>query len=291
MATIQELFERVELNNADQIAALKANFQLIIDTNRVALECLSEKLSDLANIVSCPGVSDMVLVVDRSKLITSPPGAPGNDVFISDWLVSLFEAMSITQSGVNGSIYTYPKEDSDGSTLNNYIQNHSLTGNATALKVAANGYSIESVGDGRRPIDQAINAASVEILANGRDEARKIIVLLMTGSSNFLNGYGTVATDPVIAANNARNAGYEVYVIGVSTEVNPGEALAIAGGDSEYLFLVTEYSDLIYTIDSLKSKICVGSGEFVDCLPDDPVMVNIPQLSICEERTCCDEIL
>ena len=284
MSTISELFVKMELGSVAQNEAIIANFETIIANQKDAYNCLQARLEELAKSIGCPDDTDIVFAVDRSK------GIGANEPFVEDWLVETINELSPSPNAVNAAIYTFPQDNSDGSTLGNVVENHNLSSSGVALRVAAGNYSIENiVSDGRRPVDQAINAANIELTANGRADSRKVIVLMLTGPSNFSSGYGTVATSPTAAANNARAAGYEVYVVSVGAG-NPAEEAAIAGG-ADRVFHVATYEELIYTADNIRSAICDTSETYVDCLPEEPTLAEIPSLEICGTTTTCyDEL-
>jgi hypothetical protein len=285
MATILEILKVIENHSVTHNAEVIARLEAIIASNRDAYNCLQARIETLSKAVGCNDFADVIFAVDSANTI-----AAGDFLSVNEWLEESLAVLSPDPDGVNAAIYSSPRTPSDGTTLNNTNENHNLTSSGVALGVAASNLGQEGVGsDGRQPFDQLINSASTELIANGRTDSRKIIVLFMSNASNFVNGYGTVATSAVNAADNARANGYELYVVSVGAGVDQAEAAAIAG-DTSRLFHVDNYESLIYTVDNIKSAVCDGGDTYVDCIPTDPTMEKLTELDICDTGGCCDDL-
>tara|TARA_R110000772_G_scaffold18184_3_gene50772 strand:- start:2758 stop:3627 length:870 start_codon:yes stop_codon:yes gene_type:complete len=284
MATINEILTQIESSSKSSNEVILANMTSILSAMADTNNCLQAKIESLSERLGCPTTADIVIVADRSELNFDGAGEANNDVIIISWLKELISELGPTEQGAHLALYSYPKDTTDGTSLSNYGQHHDLTSSGVALRIAADGYTKE-IGDGRTPADQAIIAATTELFDNGRPGSEKIIILWLPRPSNFKTGYGTVATDPVIAADNARSLGYTVYVIS-GPEGDIPEATAIAGG-ADNLFQILSYGDIAYTVDSITAKLCVDSGTFVNCLPAIPTLATIPAITTCPEDSTC----
>ena len=83
----------------------------------------------------------------------------------------------------------------------------------------------------------------------------KILVVLTDGQNNC-------GESPTVAANMARSAGIDLFVVGIGDSVNQNQLLTIAGGNSGRVFN-TNFNDFANVLDPIISGTCTGQNNGV----------------------------
>lgn len=102
-------------------------------------------------------------------------------------------------------------------------------------------------------IEEGITIGQSELDANGRPGVPHVMIVLT-------DGVQTDEGDPEAAANAARNAGTEVFAVGVGPFIDQAELNAIASDpDAEHVFLVTDFADLQNVLDAIANAVCAAA--------------------------------
>lgn len=200
--------------------------------------------------IPCPVNLDVMLVIDNSASTddesTSPPQPLENEKHIARKILDLLD-FSKDRAG----LVWY----SETATLQT-----SLTSSVTIVEDGINAGSTVNMKTNQ---GDAIAAAEAELFANGRVDARKLMVLITDGGANWPLQSNTGVTPDVYATNSAqaaKSAGFLIYTVGFGgSDANPDllEALASNSGTS---FFVTSSSELsILLAREVVKAFCSGS--------------------------------
>ena len=149
------------------------------------------------------------------------------------FLKSISSAFGISRNGSRAGVVTFSYSAVHSIKLNDYSD-------PILFNAAVNG--IPLMGHTTR-IDKALRLTQKTMfkLRNGaRPGVRKLLVLLTDGSQTS----AVDIEDPASIAEEIRNSGIDVVVIGIGKDVNSTE-LALIAGDRKDLFIAQTFSDLI----------------------------------------------
>ena len=189
---------------------------------------------------TCAATVDVGFILDSS-------GSLRNDYQREkDFLITLAAAFGVTQDNARASVVTFSFFSDLSIKFNDHSDIISFAGAVDAIPL---------MGSTTR-IDRALRETQNQMfsLKNGaRPGVTKIVILLTDGSQTKDAG----AEDPATIADEIRNSGIALIVVGIGTGVNPAELDKIAGGPDN-AFSAASFDELVggSFVQDLAEKSC-----------------------------------
>lgn len=227
--------------------------------------------------------ADIVLVIDRSGSMQET----GGNYPLRDAKNAVVDFISLIEgSGLLAeiSLVSYSSEASLDQELTDNFSNVERFVNSDP----SDGYELQA--GGRTNIASAVREATLELNANSRSEAEKIIVILSDGIANVANGCGSCGSWPctttcctqaaVSEAVSAQELGYTVYSVFLSNiyssdgsctiaqteDLGRQTLISIASSEDNY-FETEDSSELSQIYQSIAGEITSGFFEYQEGIP------------------------
>ena len=216
--------------------------------------CVLTLFSHLPSDNDCEAMVDVVFIVDSSGSI-DPLGGTTNFMNVIQFLRRIIDRFNIGPSRTLVGLVRY------STTASVIIQFGSHTTKSGLLTAVLN---LNPQTGGYTNTPDAIQLATRELTSRrARPSAKKIMIVLTDGESNR----GSISITSASKA--AKDAGIEVFVFGIGSQVNITELRIIASEPPMmHVFRPNNFSEnqLIQFVPNITSQSCVGESKYtVDC--------------------------
>ena len=226
-------------------AVKQLRFILILPLCRVLINCFKYVLAAAPKpdpTPTCKAIIDLGFVLDSS-------GSLANDYHKEkDFLKALAGSFGISADGSRAGVVTFSSRAEHSIKMNEHVNINSF--NTAVDNIALMGFQTR--------IDIALRLTQKELFAiqnGGRPNVQKILILLTDGSQTPTPG----AEDPGDIADEIRNAGITVLVVGIGANTNPAELKDMAGGNDDKVFSAKSFDELVSAdfISNIAGSTCV----------------------------------
>ena len=202
---------------------------------------------------ACKTPVDLMLVLDGSDSIYAFPDNP-NWSTIKDFSKRVVASFTVSPTGAHIGVAQFSSEGRGQVFIG-------LSDNAAAINAVIDGMDMLFGGT---DIQEGIALGQGELAANGRAGVPHLIILLTDGEHNQPG-------NPVAEAESARNAGTEIFAIGVGGGPNVDQLNAIASDpDGRHVFSVADFEGLAAVLGQLVTNACPTPPEVPPEPPVDP---------------------
>ena len=167
-----------------------------------------------------------------------------------DFLKAIAAAFQISDDGPIAGVITFSKDAEISIKLSDHSKHDTASFNNAVDDIAFMGQNTR--------IDKAFRLAQSQLFTvsnGGRPGVPKILIALIDGSQS--PGF----EDPSVIANEMRNAGIEVFIVGIGPEVSDSELIRLANNQADILWKVPTFDDLDNQtlVDAVVDRACPGN--------------------------------